>query len=215
MEIFANFRVQVDSLFFYQINPDNDFRKHVKQSYKTKLVYDSVQVYSVKNPIKTYHNPDYYLSKFDNFYLRDSIMYENFKFLFNYYKSPKTIVLTSNFHVRKSVKPFIDKKIIGNNTISVGERIYKGGFHSYHIAIISSKVEYPNKLKQDLYYNRNRNSIEYYLEKQNFTSSFMELKDVRYKDGKSFIMYPIWKFKTFGNWQEAFDAIIYYPKIKT
>lgn len=149
----------------------------------------------------------------DNFKRRDSMMFANYLFLSEKFNT-KSIILASNFHVRKEVKPFLSNPGVGNNTIPFGGYFSKYHINSFHIASISYKVE--EFTKQNIYrkyFHRDKKSLEKFLYKKYQQNGFIELKNIELNGDSTFIMYPIWRFETKGNWQKAFDAVIYLNEI--
>lgn len=149
----------------------------------------------------------------DDFKRRDSMMFANYLFLAEKFNT-KSIVLASNFHVRKEVEPFLSNSNIGNNTIPFGSYFSKYLINSYHIATISYKVEeYTKQNIHRKYFHRDKKALELFIHKKYQQDGFIELKNIELNRESTFIMYPIWRFKTKGNWQKAFDAVIYLNKI--
>ena len=141
------------------------------------------------------------------------MMFANYLFLSKKFNT-KSIILASNFHVRKDVTPFLSNPRIGNNTIPFGHYFSEHNINSYHIAFISYKVE--EYTKQNIYrkyFHRDKKSLEKFLHKKYQQDGFIELKNIELIGDSAFIMYPIWRFETKGDWQKAFDAVIYLNEI--
>ncbi len=143
----------------------------------------------------------------DHYKKRDSMMYRNFEYLKEHYPGRKIIIYASTFHCRKSTKPFLNQKKIGNDTKPLGQYISEKYENSYHIAWIYNKVA--KNYKNKSYFHRSSNSIETYLFKNRYRSGFIDLHELSQQGDSVFTMYPIWRFKNKGNWTEAIDAVIY------
>jgi len=156
---------------------------------------------------KLIFDDDYQIIDTDDSKKRDSMMFQNFEYLKNFYPGKKIIVYTSSFHIRKSVEPFKNKRKIGNRTIPLGKYISDKYKNTYHIAWIYNSVE--DIKKKNSYLKRSRSSLESFLYKNKMGSGFIDLHDLASKGDSIFTMYPIWQFRTKGKWIDAFDAVIY------
>lgn len=185
--------------------------KQIYDNFKIAYIYD--EDFREYNESKRSAKTSDILAISDDFQKRDSMMFSNYLFLSNKFNT-KSIVLTSSFHVRKGVEPFLSNPEIGNKTIPFGNYFERFSIKSYHIATVSYKVQiFKRRNIFKKYYRRDKNSLEKYLYKNYDHDGFIELKNIEDTKKSSFILYPIWRFETNGNWKKAFDAIIYLQKI--
>ena len=184
----------------------NQLWLQIFKNLEVELFYDLLRAKRVN--INVNKEPTRMFLDIDNSKKRDSMMFQNFNYLKKLYPNKKIIVYTSSFHTRKSVNPFKNKRKIGNNTKPLGKYIsdmYKNTFHIAWIYRYVGDIEKKNKK----FLTRSKYSLEEYMFKNKFGSGFIDLHDLALNGDSIFTMYPIWNFRTKGNWSEAFDAVIY------
>jgi hypothetical protein len=201
-EVKSNRQFMSDSLF--------DLWEQVFMNYKASFYYDFQirQMYLGK-----YERSGQYLNDivaFDQSRYCDSIMSRNLFFHKKQYKDKKIIVLTSAFHGRKSVEPFVGTRLIANETKNLGEHVAEFYQGTYHIAWIYDKVEmYGYRIFRNPNWKRSKESLEHYLSKQKIDRAFIDLHTLTNNGDSVFCMYPFWHLSTKGQWDKAFDAVVF------
>jgi len=149
---------------------------------------------------------------------RDSIMAANYLFHKKQHKGKKIIVFTSTYHITKGNENYakLSKDVFGKYAKPMGEYILEDNNKIYSIITIfnEGKVRSDIRLKNssNTLPKRDKNSIEYILNKQKYKSVYIDLHKLSYNGDSIFDMYPFYEEKLKSKWVDMYDGLIFIKK---